>query len=325
MDKKVSYKKKDIVVNWRCLMSLNNKQVISVISILLILIISFVLLSGVNVQAYNYPNGKSNESIQVRAEIDRAILCIDEMQQRNLSLTRVNESLMQAIQLYSGQVALENQGRQGNYKVANQSALDVCIIKDYALKADDELKVFKDYYAQAGKKINLSSMDQEYSDIIRSFEEERYEDTSVLIDKGYKALSEVQASQTTLKLFYATTTRTIKDFFIENWKKLTIGISVFIILFFIFWKAIFRYILKRKLDGLYIRRASLEDLIKKMQFDYFKTKKMSEMEFNVKLKSFKEMIRGIDGQIPEIKESLAKVGITGIDKVGKNKEKGGKK
>ena len=66
------------------------------------------------------------------------------------------------------------------------------------------------------------------------FDEERFEETITLVDEGYKRLSEIEASQTTVRLFYSTTTKTLKTFFIENWKKLTIFINEFYSSFFIF-------------------------------------------------------------------------------------------
>ena len=64
---------------------------------------------------------------------------------------------------------------------------------------------------------------------------------------------------------------------------------------------------KTKLNNLYIQKKSVNELIKKVQYEYFKTKKMSEMEYSVKLKTFNDMLRDIDRQIPEINEQLAKV------------------
>jgi len=43
-----------------------------------------------------------------------------------------------------------------------------------------------------------------------------------------------------------------------------------------------------------------------MQEGYFKTKKLSESEYNIKLKKFKELIRDIDRQIMVLKEDMFK-------------------
>jgi len=280
--------------------------------ILSILMIGFAFNLN-NVSGYQV--GRSNESIQAAGLIDKAILCMDEMQNREIGLGRVNESLQEALQLYAGQVALENQGRIANYKMINEDAKEVCTIRDNALKAQDELIVFNDSYNAAKVQINLSAMDKEYSDVIKSFFEERFEDTPVLIDKAYTKLSEVQSSQTALKLFYETTTRTIKDFLIENWKSLSTGVIIAIALLIIFWKVMKRFVFNSKLKNLYVRRSSIEELIRKMQYEYFKKKSLSEAEFSVKLNAFKEMIRSIDAKIPELKDSLARIDKGGYSQV----------
>lgn len=280
------------------MMKLNNFVVIGLLSLL-----AFGLF-GAGVSAYQV--GRSNESVQAASLLDKAISCVEEMQNRNIGVTRVNESLEEALQLYAGQVSLENQGRTVDYKIIEEDCEEVCSIRQDALKAQDELIVFNETYTKASLQINLSAMDKEYSDIIRSFQEERFEDTLPLIDKGYARLSEVQASQTTLNLFYLSTTRSLKDFFRENWKGLTIGFGSFVILLIIFWRTIRLFLLRSKLNNLYIRKKSINELIKKTQFNYFKTKKMSETEFNVKIKAFQDMIREIDRQIPEVKEELAR-------------------
>jgi len=252
-------------------------------------------------------DGTTNASIGAKILIINAENCMGEMQGRGLRVTRVNESFQQALQLYSAQIALEIQKGSGDFKLVNQSASEVCNTKDVALKALDEFLVFNRSYFNAEKQFNLSSMNKEYNNILKSLDEERFEDTLTLVNKGYNDLSDLEASQTSLKLFYDTTTRSIKDFFLENWRMLLTWIVIIVILLIVFWKSIRREMLKIKLDNLYLRRKSINELIKKMQYDYFKTKKMSEMEYNVKLKTFEEMIRDVERQIPQLKEELMKV------------------
>jgi len=285
---------------------MENKRVLLLV---MILIFAAALISFSNVDVVSGAQKRSNESIQAADLIDKAMQCYNEMVNRGVGLTRANETLQEALQLYSGQVILEAQGRKADYKIINNDATEVCAIKDAALKAQDELAVFNESYTKAALQINLSGMDKEYNDVIKSFSEERFEDTSSLINAAYSKMSEVQASQTALKLFYETTTRTIKDFFRENWKSLSIGTTISLILLIVFWKALRRWIIKHKLNHLNLRKESINELIKKMQKDYFKSKKLSETEFGVKLTTFKEMIRGIDAQILELKERLAKIAL----------------
>jgi hypothetical protein len=259
----------------------------------------------------------SNESIQAKNLIDQARSDIAEMQSKDIPVTRANESLENALELYNGQLALEEKNnKSANYELAISYASAVSQIKDVAIKANDELKVFRETYNAAQKDANLSSFESDYNAIEMSFREERFEDTLTLIDQGYNKLSELQASQTTIKLFYETTSKTLKQFFVSNWDKLISAnfyesvyfyCLVIIVLLIIFWTTLKRLRLRSKIKHLLLQKATLNDLLKKLQLDYFKLKKISDMEYKVKTERFKEMIRDIDRQIPLLKESLAKI------------------
>jgi len=62
-----------------------------------------------------------------------------------------------------------------------------------------------------------------------------------------------------------------------------------------------------KFNHLMTQKKALNTLIQNMQKSYFKTKKLSETEYTIKLKKFKELIRDIDRQIMVLKEEMFKV------------------
>lgn len=254
----------------------------------------------------------SNESTQAKALILNAEKCLEEMQNREINVVRANESLQQAWQLYSAQIALEENRRTADYKLVNQSALEVCHIKDIAFNAQDEMIIFDKTWNSASKDFNLSSISKTYDDIHKSFVQERFEDTSTLINQGYITLSNFESSQTALNVFYAATTKPIKDFFVKNWKILSAIIILIILLLIIFWKTIKKAVIQNKLNDMYARKSAIDKLVKKIQYDYFKKKTMSETEYNVKIKTFGDMTREIDRQLPEIREQLAKIDKKGL-------------
>jgi len=65
------------------------------------------------------------------------------------------------------------------------------------------------------KQANLSAMQDDYNAIILSFNQERFEDTLTLINKGYDDISNIQSSQTAVNAIYLATSRSVKDFFIQ--------------------------------------------------------------------------------------------------------------
>ena len=285
------------------------KIVLILLSVLILIFISSsVFADNLYFEGKIIPDARSNASLSAKGLIIDAQNCIVEIETRGLKVSRVNESLQQALQLYSAQIALEQKGSGADYKLVNQSAVEVCTVRDVALKAQDEFLVFNESYTNSINQFDLSSMNGDYVGLIKSFDEERFEDSVKLIDKCYTDLSNLESSQTSFRLYYSTTTKTIKDFFVNNWKSLSSWTAIIIILLIVFWKTLKRRLIKRRIDNLYIRKKSVNELIKKMQYEYFKTKKMSEMEYTVKLRTFSDLLRDIERQIPEMNEKLAKIG-----------------
>lgn len=249
----------------------------------------------------------SNSSIEAKNAIDKAQSDMNEMQSKAMSIERINDSLQQAIQLYNAQMALEEKKRTADYSLILKYALDASKIKEMAIKANDEIHIFRETYTLAQKDSNLSEMEKEYAEIELSFKEERFEDTLKLIDKGYDKIADIQSGQTTLRLFYSATSKNLKSFFQKNWLRILIILAVGLVLFIILWKTIKKSITKKKLNHLILEKQTLSDLIKKLQTDYFKLRKISESEYKVKTEHFKEMIRDIERQIPLLREELLKL------------------
>jgi hypothetical protein len=249
----------------------------------------------------------SNDSIQAKKLIDKAGQEIIEMELKNISVLRVNESYTEAIQIYSAQLALEEKGVRADFKLVTQYTSNIDSIKESALKAKDELEIFDETYKNAEKETNLSAMSDDYNQIILSFQEERFEDTLKLINTGYETLSEVQSRQAGLRMFYSSTTQTVKDFFVKQGLKIAIILLVLLVLLLIFWKILKKLRMRIKLNNLITQKGALNNLIKKIQYDYFKSRKISESEYTIKLKRFEELRRDISRQIMAINEEIFKL------------------
>ena len=250
---------------------------------------------------------QSNESIQAKESLAQAEKGIFEMMEKNISINRVNETYQEALQLYSAQFALEEKGSKANYKLIIEYVSEIGSIKENALEANDELKIFVETYQDAEKTTNLSEMQDDYNNILASFQDERFEDTPTLINQGYDRISEIQSSQTALNSFYLATSSTIKNFFRENWLRILIILSLTLFFVLIFWNNLKKLRMRMKFNHLMTQKKALNTLIQNMQKSYFKTKKLSETEYTIKLKKFKELIRDIDRQIMVLKEEMFKV------------------
>jgi hypothetical protein len=249
----------------------------------------------------------SNASIQAKELLKQSEKTILEMIEKNITVIRVNETYQDALQIYLAQLALEGKGGRANYKLITAYTLEIEQIKKIAIQSADELKIFEETFREVEKNTNLSEMQNEYNQVINSFNDERFEDTIELIEIGYNKISEIQSSQTTLNAFYLTTTKSIKNFLAKNWLKIIVTIIVLSLLTLIFKNNLRKLRMRIKYNNLLTQKKALNKLIQKIQKSYFKTQNISEAEYKTKLKKFKELIRESDRQIMTLKEEIFKL------------------
>lgn len=277
----------------------------------LLSIFIFVALLGVLFSLSVVSAAPSNQSINASNQIDEAQKKINDLVSRNIPTDRINESLNQAKQIYSAQIALENTGKSANYKIVFQYLNDVSTIYGNAVEAQSQLIVFREELNKSSQNYDFSSIKDQLDALEKSYTEQRFEDTIVLINNAYEKMAEVESTQTKLRLFYSTATKTLKQFLIDNWKQISIISAVIIISVLVFWKTFTIWNIKRKIKGLRVQKDVLNELIKKLQYSYFKKGNISETEFQTKIETFKELMRDLDRKIPILVEQLAKKGNKG--------------
>jgi len=260
-------------------------------------------------------------------DYEKASICMNEskgiiveMNQSNFSIERINDSLYELEKLFEAQNILKKQKRNPDFSLIFPYCEDIVNVRDFALEATDEFKgLIKFYNVFIEDGMNTTSIDEIFSEIRGEIKSERYEKVSPLIKKGYDEIANVRAENTALKLFYNTTTRGVKDFFVDNWIAFMIGVGVLLVLFLVYRTAI----IKKKIEKLEMKREIFNKLIGKTQKDYFEGGKMSENDYMIKTKKFSEMIRDIDRQIPLLKVNYIKIEETNknVDKEKRLKEK----
>jgi len=269
-----------------------------IITLALISLILIIVLT-------NFSYALSNESIQAKEKLSQAKNAIKEMINLKIPITRVNETYSEAEQIYNAQINLEQTRKKADYKLVIDYAERVILVKKIATQASDELKVFINFYNESSKKFNLSEMDKESQEIITSFKDERFEDTTKLINLGYDKISEIESSQTTINAFKSATSKTLKNFFKENWLKLLIGFGITTILLVIFRTSIKIILVKKKKRNLQLKKETLKNLIKKLQGEYFNKDKISQLQYETRLNKFGEMIRDVDRELPLLDEKIS--------------------
>ena len=249
---------------------------------------------------------------------EQAALCLpdsedilNELLEHGFNIERVNDTLKTAYNLYEGQLAIKEKNQKYDFSSVLIYCDEIKSIKEIAYIAKDEFDALYKFYNESfdfEREIDIQSIETILGEIENEIESERYEKVPPLVDKAYQEIVEVQAEQTTLNVFYENTKRGLKRFFEKNWIFLISFIALSIVLFFVYRNGISKWIIKRKIQELKLRRETLKKIIQGAQKDYFQDGKISEGTFNIKTKKIAELIRDIDRQIPMLYEELVKVG-----------------
>ncbi len=223
---------------------------------------------------------------------------------------RVNDTISRATQVFSAQKLLAQRGASSSFDLIIEYCDEIAEVYDLAIESRDALVVLMEFYGLSlTDNMNKSSVDVIIADINEEIASERYERVAPLIERAYDEIGEIQKRETALNSFYNSTTRGIKNFFLKAWKSILIGVGVFLLIMFFYGTAIRRYMTKRKVKHLELRRIALKNYLKKTQRLYFESGKLSESEYELRSENFAEMVRDIDRQIPLLNEKLIKYSI----------------
>jgi tetratricopeptide (TPR) repeat protein len=268
------------------------------ISVILLLLF-FIPFGGAVAQNYT-PSDKAMEtgSALVIAEAGMA-----EMVSRNLSVTRYNDTLVVAKQVYNAQMVLEKTGEKPDYSFVQEKITEMNDIKVKAFRTLDELSALKLTIEQTAD-VNKSVVQDIYAQANVEFESERYEEALKLIDKAYEKISELEAIEAKLRAFYEATSRGIAGFLQEWWKELIITISIIVAIVVLTYNKIICKTLERRIRNLEARKQSIRKLIADTQKDYFESGKIPEETYRIRTKKYAEFIRDINRQIPLVQEEL---------------------
>ncbi len=260
----------------------------------------------------------------------KASVCINEskdimqlMLDDGFHVLSINDSLRQAESIFVSQTVLKEKKKPYDFSLVVSYCEGIAQIREDALVARDDYNSLTKFYNDsvvAG--MDTSSIDSIISDLQENIDVERYTENKPLIDKAYTEITKVKSSYTAINLFYQSTAKGIKSFFIakntlvsipalnfepKNWQVLLGVVVLLAIALFIYRIRIMKSMLITKLERLQNRKKTIKELIMQTQKDYFQYGKIPEGEYNIKTKRFAELIRDIDRQIPLLQEDIARL------------------
>ncbi len=279
---------------------------------LFLLIIYFVLILGF-VSAQN-ENTKENAELS----LSNITKLMQEMNLSGFNVLRINDILKDTRQIYDVQIILKTKGRKTDFSRVFQYEEEVSRLKELAFQAKDELfSLEKSLEKLKEQGIDVSEGEKIIQEVKQRINNEEYEKAVELAESAREKIAEIESSSTGLKIFYRATKRTLLDLLKENYIGILSGVFILVLMYVLFRKRIMRFLIKRKIKKLELRKSNLKKLIQETQKQYFQDGAISEGIYNIRVKKFAELTRDIERQVPLLEEELAKLKEVG-DK--KNKE-----
>ena len=163
----------------------------------------------------------SEQAKTIHTSLQQAETEMQSLQDKGLPITRYNDTLFLAKQIYDSQVYSEKSGGKADYGIVETKLTELAEIKRQAFLALDELKALELAINQTTD-IDTKPVLEIYQVAQTNFKEERYEESLEYVNKAYEKISELEALDTKVKALYDATTRSIGNFFKNNWKIISI-------------------------------------------------------------------------------------------------------
>lgn len=284
------------------------KKIIFIL-IVLLFIPTFVYAEQLNISDETKASYCINSSIEI----------MKKMKEEGFSVIRINDSISNAQTIFDLQQKIKKESRgKEDYSRIFSICEEISNLNSLAYSLRDQINSLEKFYNENSKEIrNSSKIDELFLKINTEMKNERYELVPEIIEKTYNEIAIAKSQSTILFVFYDATTKSFKRFILERWKGIVVVFFILIFSFLVFNKPIRKFILKRELFNLELRKKSLKEMIAKNQEDYFNKGKISEMEFTIKNKKLSELIRDIERQISLVKEQLAQFDKNGIKNIKK--------
>jgi predicted transcriptional regulator len=259
-----------------------------------ILLISFALLaSTVLAQTYDEAQKALNASEKTIAE----------MQAQNFSVSMVNDTLQEALQIFTAQELINRSGGGADYSLVITKTNSIEEIRASALNAYDELVALEKTLAELTG-ADRQAVSQYFEEARAEFYNERYDNVKGKVDAVYQKISEQQALNTKVAAMLDASRKNIVGFFEANWMYLLSAAIVIVVIVSVTANRFLRYRITKKMRTLNMEKVVITELMKDTQRMYFEQAKISDDMYKVRIDKFEELMRDIDRQLPLLREEL---------------------
>ncbi|MHA1678168.1 MAG: hypothetical protein ACTSW3_05255 [Promethearchaeota archaeon] len=257
---------------------------------------------------------------------EMALQCINEseqiiieMQENNFSILYMNDTLIEAKQIFEQAKYSEVLRDKNSTEYEKSNAREALALINWndiyysdVLVYTDEIKQRKETAFLLMDKIVLKELQiseeisEETKQILEdakiAFQEERYQEVENLLEKFEDAFEKEKFDKLSLKGLQSG----IKNFFQKYWIYLIIMIVILGIVGYFIYKKLEKKLLKRRIEQNIVEKKVLIDLMKNVQRERFKKNKISELVYNIRMKKYKEKLQEIKQNLPVLKKRLGK-------------------
>lgn len=170
----------------------------------------------------------------------------------------------------------------------------------------DELNSFQmtidEFYSDKIEIKNSSQALKLLNNARESFSQERLNESELILQESKKSLEEEKMQYSDFNIL----TKNAQNFFQRYWIYILIISLFLIILVFVLYKISHKVFLKRKIEKIKRESASINRLILKLQNERYKTGKIPEIVYRIKLSKYKERLNEIKEQLPVLEKRLKK-------------------
>ena len=245
------------------------------------------------------------EHEQVLECLNESSSSIEELKSFEIGVMRFEDLYELMKNSYEAQMILFNRTGRIDFSYILTNCEKFFEIENQAYLSRDMIKGLEEFYSDLSNEIReKEEIEKLFSEIYSEYENERYEKIEELVDEAYNLIIETKSSETALNIFYESTTKSIKNFFINNYKEIVFTFLILLILFLIFKNLIKRFFLNLKLDRLELRKEVLIKLIKEAQSNYFDKGNLSKDVYEIRLRKFSDLIRDIESQELSLREKV---------------------
>jgi len=169
---------------------------------------------------------------------------------------------------------------------------DLIVVRETALK-DEKLK-------EILTKADLERLNRLLEETKLAFDEGKYSDVERLLTQIQEEIETKRSELATL----AVLRKGARNFFQRYWVEILIFLFISGIVGFFLYKRTRTVLLKRKVRKLKAEKQAILGLIKETQIKRFKQNKISELVYNLRMKKFKEKLKGIKTDLPVLEAEL---------------------